>query len=266
MLYVGALLGELDVWDNTVGFLKGVAGAAMFAVVLASVGLAIAAWTPRRGIGVAAIVTVLTLLGGISAIISGIADEQDHETLAGWAGLISPIAIVDGVQVWLLNSSTLARHRAARRRGRTGLRPRRGGPRRRLLPAARAAVPGGDRLVSVITLATVSRWYGDVVAVNDVTMTIGPGVTGLLGPNGAGKSTLISMMAGFLAPSAGTVELDGERGVAPRAGLPADRHRPRDRGGLRRRDGRRPSSSPTPGCTGWPSPGPQPSERSSWST
>ena len=41
-------------------------------------------------------------------------------------------------------------------------------------------------------------------------MTIGPGVTGLLGPNGAGKSTLIAMMAGFLAPSAGTVTLDGE--------------------------------------------------------
>ena len=63
--------------------------------------------------------------------------------------------------------------------------------------------------MSVITLGSVSRWYGDVVAVNDVSMTIGPGITGLLGPNGAGKSTLISMMAGFLAPSAGTVELDG---------------------------------------------------------
>jgi ABC-2 type transport system ATP-binding protein len=59
-------------------------------------------------------------------------------------------------------------------------------------------------------LTAVSRWYGDVVAVNDVTMTIGPGVTGLLGPNGAGKSTLIGMMGGFLPPSAGTVLLDGE--------------------------------------------------------
>ena len=64
--------------------------------------------------------------------------------------------------------------------------------------------------MSAISLTAVSRWYGDVVAVNDVTMTIGPGITGLLGPNGAGKSTLISMMAGFLAPSAGRVELDGE--------------------------------------------------------
>jgi ABC-2 type transport system ATP-binding protein len=63
--------------------------------------------------------------------------------------------------------------------------------------------------VSTIVLDGVSRWYGNVVAVNDVTMTVGPGITGLLGPNGAGKSTLISMMGGFLAPSAGTVRLDG---------------------------------------------------------
>ncbi|NLE72748.1 MAG: ABC transporter ATP-binding protein [Actinomycetales bacterium] len=63
--------------------------------------------------------------------------------------------------------------------------------------------------MSTITLTGVSRWYGNVVAVNDVTMTVGPGITGLLGPNGAGKSTLISMMGGFLAPSAGTVTLDG---------------------------------------------------------
>ncbi len=62
-----------------------------------------------------------------------------------------------------------------------------------------------------IELHQVSRWYRNVVAVNDITMTIGPGVTGLLGPNGAGKSTLISLMAGFLSPSAGTVELDGRR-------------------------------------------------------
>ncbi|MCW2880451.1 MAG: transporter related protein [Sphaerisporangium sp.] len=62
-----------------------------------------------------------------------------------------------------------------------------------------------------IELGQVSRWYGNVVAVNDVTMTVGPGVTGLLGPNGAGKSTLLHMMAGFLAPSTGTATLDGKQ-------------------------------------------------------
>ncbi|MFI0356289.1 ABC transporter ATP-binding protein [Actinomadura sp. 9N407] len=60
-----------------------------------------------------------------------------------------------------------------------------------------------------LKLEMVSRWYGNVVAVNGVSMTIGPGVTGLLGPNGAGKSTIIHMMGGFLAPSSGTVTLDG---------------------------------------------------------
>jgi ABC-2 type transport system ATP-binding protein len=64
--------------------------------------------------------------------------------------------------------------------------------------------------VTTLRLENVSRWYGNVVAVNGVSMTIGPGVTGLLGPNGAGKSTLIHMMGGFMAPSSGTVTLDGE--------------------------------------------------------
>jgi ABC-2 type transport system ATP-binding protein len=63
--------------------------------------------------------------------------------------------------------------------------------------------------MSTIELAGVTRWYGNVVAVNDVTMTIGPGVTGLLGPNGAGKSTLLHMISGFLAPSRGTLTVGG---------------------------------------------------------
>ncbi|MBA0052739.1 ABC transporter ATP-binding protein [Streptomyces sp. AJS327] len=65
--------------------------------------------------------------------------------------------------------------------------------------------------MTTLHIARASRWFGNVVAVNDITMDISPGVTGLLGPNGAGKSTLINMMAGFLEPSGGSVTLDGTR-------------------------------------------------------
>jgi len=61
--------------------------------------------------------------------------------------------------------------------------------------------------MTTIELRNVSRWYGNVVAVNDVTMSIEPGVTGLLGPNGAGKSTIMHMIAGFLPPSRGELTI-----------------------------------------------------------
>lgn len=64
--------------------------------------------------------------------------------------------------------------------------------------------------IPAIALEHVSRWYGNVVAVNDITFALGPGVTGLLGPNGAGKSTLLHLLAGLLAPSAGTVRIAGQ--------------------------------------------------------
>ncbi len=55
----------------------------------------------------------------------------------------------------------------------------------------------------------VSRWFGNVMAVNNMSFTVGPGVTGLLGPNGAGKSTLLHLLSGFLRPSAGAIQVMG---------------------------------------------------------
>jgi ABC-2 type transport system ATP-binding protein len=71
--------------------------------------------------------------------------------------------------------------------------------------------PGQTGGVDVrIAFDSVSKWYGDIVAVSDVSFGIGAGVTGLLGPNGAGKSTSLKMMAGLLAASAGKVTIAGE--------------------------------------------------------
>jgi ABC-2 type transport system ATP-binding protein len=62
----------------------------------------------------------------------------------------------------------------------------------------------------VIRVENVSRWFGSVVAVSDVSFEITPGITGLLGPNGAGKTTLLRMMTGLAKTSSGTVTVFGE--------------------------------------------------------
>jgi ABC-2 type transport system ATP-binding protein len=56
----------------------------------------------------------------------------------------------------------------------------------------------------------VSKWYGQVSGLNNVTVSIPPGITGLLGPNGAGKSTFMKLMTGQLKPSQGTIRILGE--------------------------------------------------------
>jgi ABC-2 type transport system ATP-binding protein len=61
----------------------------------------------------------------------------------------------------------------------------------------------------IIAVDHVSKWFGDLVAVSDITFAIGPGVTALLGPNGAGKSTLIRILCGLTAPAQGTVRVLG---------------------------------------------------------
>jgi ABC-2 type transport system ATP-binding protein len=61
----------------------------------------------------------------------------------------------------------------------------------------------------VIRFENVSRFYGDVLGVNRVNLTIGPGVTSLVGPNGAGKSTLMNLMTGLIRPSRGRLRVLG---------------------------------------------------------
>jgi ABC-2 type transport system ATP-binding protein len=67
-----------------------------------------------------------------------------------------------------------------------------------------------DGRVPSIVLDHVSKWYGDIVAVSDVTFGVSPGVTALLGPNGAGKSTILKMMSGLTGASSGKISIMGE--------------------------------------------------------
>lgn len=64
---------------------------------------------------------------------------------------------------------------------------------------------------SAIRVEGVSRWFGSVVAVSEISFDIAPGITGLLGPNGAGKTTLLRMMTGLADVSVGSVTVFGER-------------------------------------------------------
>ena len=64
--------------------------------------------------------------------------------------------------------------------------------------------------VPVITAEHVSKWYGQVIGLNDVTVTVPPGITGLLGPNGAGKSTFMKLITGQLKPNKGSINVLGE--------------------------------------------------------
>ena len=68
-------------------------------------------------------------------------------------------------------------------------------------------------MTAIIEAQGVSKWFGEVVAVNNLNLSIDSRITGLLGPNGAGKSTLIKLALGLYAPSRGAIRVFGE---APR--------------------------------------------------
>ena len=63
---------------------------------------------------------------------------------------------------------------------------------------------------AIIQAHELSRWYGIVMGLNNVSFEIGPGLTGIVGPNGAGKSTLIEIITGQLQPSSGRLTVFGE--------------------------------------------------------
>ena len=66
-------------------------------------------------------------------------------------------------------------------------------------------------MIPIIETRSLSKWYGNVLGLNDVSLQIEPGITGILGPNGAGKSTFLKLITGQIKPNIGRVTIKGEK-------------------------------------------------------
>ncbi|MCX4747870.1 ABC transporter permease [Kitasatospora sp. NBC_01287] len=97
VLYLGALLGGLDLGHNTAHLGMGLLDAALYSVVFSAIGLGVAAATPRRGFGVAAIMGVLVVTGVVATIVAGLSGGLDstRATSATWAYVIAPGSVVE---------------------------------------------------------------------------------------------------------------------------------------------------------------------------
>ena len=107
MLWAGALLAELAAVDQTQDLLVALAGAVLLSVLLADLSLVIAALTPRRGFGVAAVITVLLVLVSVQGALQALGDEQGSAALSGWSGLLTPYLLVNGVLEWVFDAGVV---------------------------------------------------------------------------------------------------------------------------------------------------------------
>ena len=109
IMFAGALIVGLPLMEQVPDYLRAMAGAVLLSLVLAGIGLVIAAFTPRRGLAVGAIIAVLLVLTGVSAILGEIASEEGLSS-APYFALLSPFSLVQGIQSAVLGAaSPLAR-------------------------------------------------------------------------------------------------------------------------------------------------------------
>ncbi|QFG23930.1 ABC transporter permease [Actinomadura sp. WMMB 499] len=105
VLYAGGLVARApDSGRQLLDYLTALVGCALFALVLAAIGMVVAAFTPRRGFGVAAVIAVYMLSVAFAAIVQTLAEVQGNFTLQSWMSLAAPFDLVDTVQVRLLGA------------------------------------------------------------------------------------------------------------------------------------------------------------------
>ncbi len=97
LLFVGALLAKLPVGDQIAGYAQGLAMSVILALVLTGIGLVIAAFTPRRGLGVAAIITTLVVVSAIGGILWGLLTSMGNDALGAYLSAVDPYNVVNGI-------------------------------------------------------------------------------------------------------------------------------------------------------------------------
>lgn len=106
ILYIGALLGKMDFATQTKGVAQGLVSVALLALLYGGLGLVMAALTPRRGFGVAAVIATLIISFGAVSTVQAIAWETGSTGVVKWLGLFSPATLIDGVQTAFLGASS----------------------------------------------------------------------------------------------------------------------------------------------------------------
>ncbi|NGO67537.1 ABC transporter permease subunit [Streptomyces boncukensis] len=106
IMYAGAMLAKLDFGDETKGFFQGLVFCVVFALLHAALAAYLAALTPRRGFGIAAVIVVLTVPYFLMSALQAIADEQDSLSAVGWLALGSPGTLMDGLQSKFLGGAS----------------------------------------------------------------------------------------------------------------------------------------------------------------
>ncbi|MFF5211772.1 ABC transporter permease [Streptosporangium sp. NPDC000396] len=109
VLFAGELIVDLPGPPHTAGYLTSMAGAVVYALLLACLGVAIASFTPRRGLGVASIIAFYLLTSAVSTAVAAMMEEVNNYTAAGWAWMINPFFLVDAaVQVGIFDAKPSA--------------------------------------------------------------------------------------------------------------------------------------------------------------
>ncbi|MER5930254.1 ABC transporter permease [Streptomyces sp. NPDC002054] len=106
IMYIGSLLAKFDFADQTEGFAQGLVSVLLLSILFAGLGLVMAALTPRRGFGVAAVIALLLIPYGAVSTIQVVAMETGNSSAIEWMGLFSPITLIDGVQTAFLNADS----------------------------------------------------------------------------------------------------------------------------------------------------------------